>query len=88
MHAFSVVYTDRQTASTAGPRVMQSINTDQPWTKTVKPKTALTKRNLRSVGVYKKQRPVFEAVSNGPMLISEKSQMGRMLGQDLIDFQG
>lgn len=82
MHACSAVYTDRQTASTAGPRARLSINTDQPWTKTVKLKTVLTKRNLRSVGVYKRLRPGFGAVSNGPMLISEKSQMERMLSQD------
>lgn len=88
MHACSAVYTDRQTESTAGPRVRLSINTDQPWTKTVKLKTVLTKRNLCSVGVYKRLRPGSGAVSNGLMLISEKSQMGRMLSQDLTDFPG
>lgn len=88
MHACSAVYTDRQTASTAGPRARLSINTDQPWTKAVKLKTVLTKRNLRSVGVYKRLRPGSGAVSNGPMLISEKSQMERMLSQDLTDFPG
>lgn len=88
MHACSAVYTDRQTANTAGPRARLSINTDQSWTKTVKLKTVLTKRNLCSVGVYKRLRPGSGAVSNGPMLISEKSQMERMLSQDLTDFPG
>lgn len=86
MHACSVVYTDRQTASTAGLRVRLSINTDPPWIKTVKLKIVLTKRNLYSVVVYKRQRLALEAVSKGPMLILEKLQMGRMLSLGLIDF--